>query len=197
MHHIGRDLKYALRGLLRSPMFTVVALLSIALGIGANTAIFTLVDEVLLRLLPVKEPGTARAVQRRAQSLRQQLGRQHVVVSDVRGLPRQLRRLAAARRRLPRVSQPVANPAPTPKVFSGMFARRPIAMNVGVDGQTERVSGELVSGTYFQVLGVGAAIGRVIVPDDDGGAATASSQCSATTTGATASAPTRTSSGSA
>ena len=48
-----------------------------------------------------------------------------------------------------------------------MFARRPIAMNVGVDGQTERVPGELVSGTYFQVLGVGAAIGRVITPDDD------------------------------
>jgi hypothetical protein len=40
-------------------------------------------------------------------------------------------------------------------------------MNVGVDGQTERVPGELVSGTYFQVLGVGAAIGRVILPDDD------------------------------
>ena len=53
------------------------------------------------------------------------------------------------------------------KVFSGMFARRPIAMNVGVDGQTERVPGELVSGTYFQVLGVGAALGRVITPDDD------------------------------
>ena len=67
----------------------------------------------------------------------------------------------------PRVSQPVPNPAPTPKIFSGMFARRPIAMNVGANGQTERVAGELVSGTYFQVLGVGAAVGRVIVPDDD------------------------------
>ena len=65
------------------------------------------------------------------------------------------------------MSLPVANGAPAPKVFSGMFARRPIAMNVGVDGQTERVPGELVSGTYFQVLGVGAAVGRVITPDDD------------------------------
>ena len=52
-------------------------------------------------------------------------------------------------------------------VFSGMFARRTVAMNVGANGQTERVPGELVSGTYFQVLGVGAAIGRVITPDDD------------------------------
>src|SRR6185295_3586672 len=56
MKHLPRDLKYALRGLARSPLFTTVALLSIALGIGANTAIFTLVDEVLLRKLPVKAP---------------------------------------------------------------------------------------------------------------------------------------------
>ena len=54
--HIVRDLRYAFRGLARSPLFTSVALLSIALGIGANTAIFTLVDEVLLRRLPVKSP---------------------------------------------------------------------------------------------------------------------------------------------
>jgi len=69
--------------------------------------------------------------------------------------------------KLPRVSQTVPNPAPTPKVFSGMFARRPIAVNVGVNGQTERVQGELVSGTFFDVLGVRAALGRLIGPDDD------------------------------
>src|SRR5438270_6467284 len=56
MRHLVRDLRYAWRGLARSPLFTAVALLSIALGIGANTAIFTLVDEVLLRVLPVKHP---------------------------------------------------------------------------------------------------------------------------------------------
>ena len=54
--HLLRDLRYAFRGLARSPLFTSVALVSIALGIGANTAIFTLVDEVLLRQLPVKSP---------------------------------------------------------------------------------------------------------------------------------------------
>src|ERR1044071_3758890 len=57
MRHLIPDLRYAARGLARSPLFTCVALLSIALGIGANTAIFTLVDEVLLRQLPVKDPG--------------------------------------------------------------------------------------------------------------------------------------------
>src|SRR5206468_13134882 len=56
MTNLIRDLRYAFRGLVRSPLFTSVALVSIALGIGANTAIFTLVDEVLLRQLPVKSP---------------------------------------------------------------------------------------------------------------------------------------------
>src|SRR3974377_1328917 len=56
MRHLVRDLQYAARGLLREPMFTLVALVSIALGIGANTAIFTLVNEVLLSQLPVKQP---------------------------------------------------------------------------------------------------------------------------------------------
>src|SRR5206468_7299090 len=56
MPHLIRDLRYAWRGLARAPLFTFVAVLSIALGIGSNTAIFTLVDEVLLRVLPVKSP---------------------------------------------------------------------------------------------------------------------------------------------
>src|SRR5262249_56030783 len=56
MWHLSRDVRYAWRGLLHSPIFTLVALVSMALGIGANTAIFTLVDEVLLRQLPVKQP---------------------------------------------------------------------------------------------------------------------------------------------
>src|SRR4029450_11252760 len=56
MRHLARDLRYAVRGLSRSPLFTAVAVLSIALGIGANTAIFTLIDEVLVRMLPVKAP---------------------------------------------------------------------------------------------------------------------------------------------
>src|SRR4029450_6001179 len=56
MAHVLSDIRYAWRGLHKAPVFTAVAILSIALGIGANTAIFTLVDQLLLRLLPVKAP---------------------------------------------------------------------------------------------------------------------------------------------
>ena len=89
------DLRYAWRTLRQTPVFTMVAVLSIALGIGANAAIFTLVDQVLLRLLPVKDP--ARLVMLRGPSGDQHYGAnygsEHVVVSDVRGLPRSQRRL--------------------------------------------------------------------------------------------------------
>jgi len=163
MRHLGRDLRYAVRGLLRSPLFTIVALASIALGIGANTAIFTLVDEVLLRRLPVKNPDELVLFNGPRNHYGNNSG------GNMLSFPmyEDFRDNFTDSRSLPRVSQPVDNPAPTPKIFSGLFARRPIAMNVGVDGRTERVSGELVSGTFFQVLGIGAAIGRVIVPDDD------------------------------
>jgi len=152
---------------MRSPMFTAVALLSIALGIGANTAIFTLVDEVLLRVLPVKNPEqlvlfTGARNHYGSNSGGNMLS--YPMYEDFRD------NFVEGAAKLPRISQAVPNPAATPKVFSGVFARRPIPMNVGMPdggGQTERVSGELVSGTYFQVLGVGAAFGRVITPEDD------------------------------
>jgi predicted permease len=161
-----RDLRYAFRGLARSPLFTSVALLSIALGIGANTAIFTLVDEVLLRQLPVKDPGQLVLFNGARNHYGNNSGGNMLSFPMYEDFRDNFVERGSAPP-LPRVSLPVANGAPALKIFSGMFARRPIAMNVGVDGQTERVPGELVSGTYFQVLGVSAAIGRVIVPDDD------------------------------
>jgi predicted permease len=173
MRHLARDLKYAWRGLTRSPLFTGVALLSIALGIGANTAIFTLVDEVLLRMLPVKHPEQLVLFNGPRNHYGNNSGGNmlsYPMYEDFRD--NFVHRGAAAfdgaqARPLPRVSQTLPNPAPTPKIFSGVFARRPIAMSVGINGQSERVSGELVSGTYFEALGVGAALGRLITPDDD------------------------------
>jgi putative ABC transport system permease protein len=166
MRHLLRDLQYAWRGLIRAPLFSLVALASIALGIGANTAIFTLVDEVLLRMLPVKNP----------EQLVLFSGARNHYGSNSGGNMLSFPMYEDFRDNfvdrgtspgLPRVTAPVQNPAPHPAIFSGMFARRTTAMNVGADGQTERVPGEMVTGTFFQVLGVSAAIGRVIMPDDD------------------------------
>jgi putative ABC transport system permease protein len=165
-----RDLRYACRGLTRSPVFTIVALLSIAVGIGANTAIFTLVDEVLLRFLPVKDPeqlvlfdGPRHHYGGNQGATATSFPLSFPMYEDFRdgfvdrgGAPA-----------LPRVSQAVASTTTPAAIFSGMFARRAVAMNVGVGGQTERVPGELVSGTYFPVLGVAPAVGRLIGPGDD------------------------------
>jgi predicted permease len=166
MPHLLRDLRNACRGLLRAPLFTIVAIVSIALGIGANTAIFTLVDQVLLRQLPVREPkqlvlftqlgphnGSNRGGNATSFPMYEDFREAFVDRAFVPALPRVS---------LPYDALPVASP-----LFSGMFARYPISLNVGYGGQTDRVSGELVSGTYFPVLGVGAAVGRMITPEDD------------------------------
>src|SRR5687768_14431959 len=166
MPHLLRDLRYACRGLLRAPLFTIVALVSIALGIGANTAIFTLVDQVLLMQLPVRAPeqlvlftqvgphfGNNRGGNATSFPMYEDFREAFVDHAIVPALPRVS---------LPYDALPAANP-----LFSGIFARYAMSLNVGYRGQTDRVSGELVSGTFFPVLGVGAVVGRVITPEDD------------------------------
>jgi predicted permease len=144
MTHLLTDLRYALRMLRKSPVFTIVAILSIALGIGANTAIFTLLDQALLRLLPVKN----------AQDL--VLVRPHGPWSGSNwGDGSEL-------------SYPMyVDFRDHNDVFDGMFCRFSYAMHVGFSGKTERASAEIVSGTYFPVLGVRPALGRLIGPEDD------------------------------
>src|SRR5438552_17401000 len=166
MRHLGRDLKYALRGLARSPVFTVVALGSIALGIGANTAIFALVDEVVLPLMPVKEPERLVLFTGPRNHYGSNSGGNMLsfpMYEDFRdNFVDRGDELA-----LPRVSLPVASGAPTKPIFTGIFCRRTAALNMGIDGQTDRVPGELVSGTYFEVHGVGSAFVRLITRDAD------------------------------
>jgi len=143
MAHLWQDVRFAVRTLGKSPVFVVVAVLSLALGIGANTAIFSLVDQILLRLLPVKDPQQLVLLWGRGQHYGSNNGPNKLsypMYTDFRDQN---------------------------QVFSGMFAKWTTAMSVAVDGKTERVEGELVSGTYFPVLGVGPAIGRVFSPDDD------------------------------
>jgi len=143
MSTVTNDIKFALRTLRKSPVFTTVAVLSLAMGIGANTAIFTLLDQVLLRLLPVKDP-------------------QQLVLLSMRGFHYGGNWGGNA------ISYPMYHDfTEHNSVFSGMFCRFPDHVSLSFDGRTERVQGELVSGTYFPVLGVGAAAGRTFTPDDD------------------------------
>ena len=138
-----RDLQYSLRMLRRTPGFTAIAILTLALGIGANTAIFTLLDQVLLRLLPVKEP-------------------QQLVLLTMRG------RHYGSNWGGNAISHPMFRDFQAHnEVFSEMFCRFPHAVSLSFGGQSERVAVELVSGTYFSALGVGPSRGRVFTPEDD------------------------------
>ncbi|MGA3202678.1 MAG: ABC transporter permease, partial [Bryobacteraceae bacterium] len=143
MGHFLNDIRYAFRTFRKSPVFVAVAVLSLALGIGANTAIFTLVDQVLLRLLPVKDP-------------------QQLVLLWGRGSH------YGSNNGPNRLSYPMYEDfRDKNQVFSGMFCRQEMGFSLNFEGRTEMISGELVSGTYFPVLGVGAALGRVFNPTDD------------------------------
>jgi predicted permease len=143
MRSIGKDIQFALRAFRKSPVFTAVALLSLALGIGANTAIFTLLDQVLLRLMPVKNP-------------------QELVLLHMEGF-HYGSNWGDNSLSYPMYRDFKANNS----VFTGMLCRWGNQFSLGFNGTTELADGELVSGTYFPVLGVGAAIGRTFTPDDD------------------------------
>jgi predicted permease len=141
------DLRYAIRGLRKSPMFAVVALLSLGLGIGANTAIFSLMDQALLRSLPVKQP-------------------EQLVLFSANG-PRR-GRVSTSYGDVYTFSYPMYRDFRDQKaVFSGVLARFPTSFSMSWHDQTERVYGDLVSGNYFDVLGVHAAIGRTFSQEDD------------------------------
>jgi len=143
MGHILGDIRYAGRVLAKNPMFAAVAVLTLALGIGANTAIFTLLDQVLLRLLPVKEP-------------------QQLVLLTMRG------RHYGSNWGGNAISYPMYRDFQDHnEVFSGMFCRFPTQVSLTFGGQAERVDAELVSGSYFQVLGVTTALGRAFTPEVD------------------------------
>ena len=137
------DLRLAIRGLRRSPLFAIVATLSLALGIGANTAIFTLMDQILLRKLPVKDPERLVMLYQQGAHNGSNMGtRMHSypVYQDL---------------------QQRADP------LAEVICRRLAPASVSIDNQTERVSAELVSGNYFTMLGVKPAIGRVFSSEED------------------------------
>ncbi len=131
------DVRYALRSLARSPVFTVVAILSLALGIGANTAIFSLTNALLLRPLPVRDPG----------SLVQVTQKGDFGNSFTNPLWEQIR--------------------DRQEVFSGAFAYSDRRFNLTAGGLARRTTGALVSGGFFSTLGVLPAAGRLLDRADD------------------------------
>ena len=138
-----RDLKYTFRTLAGTPGFTAVAVLTLGLGIGANTAIFTLLDQILLRLLPVKNPQQLVLLTMKGHYYGNNWGGNaisHPMFRDFREHN---------------------------QVFSDMFCRFPSAASLSVGQRSERVPVELVSGAYFSTLGVVPTVGRLFTPDDD------------------------------
>ncbi len=144
-----QDLRYALRSLRLAPAFTIVATLSLALGIGANTAIFTLLDALLLRELPVHAPE------------------QLVALGD----PSRIGGKSEGSLRTDLLSLPLYRELrDRNQVFSGLLASgRTGRLNVGTDSSTkpETARGRLVSGNYFSVLGVPAFLGRTFSGEED------------------------------
>jgi putative ABC transport system permease protein len=147
MKSLWQDLRYGVRMLGKNPGFTAIAILTLALGVGANTAIFSLLQQVLLRQLPVKNP-------KELVVLRSPGPKTGNVWSDGDDAESFSYPMYQALR-------------DNNSVFSGMIGRYAFAASIANRGQTERGSGELVSGNYFEVLGVQPVLGRVFSLQDD------------------------------
>ncbi len=143
MSSLTPDVRFALRAIRRSPLFASVAILSLALGIGANTAIFTLMDQLVLRELPVKDPD-------------------QLVMLYQRG-PHNGSNMGDRMHSYPIYQDFQAKAAPLAEVL----CRRLVNSSASIDNQTERVDAELVSGNYFTLLGVRAAAGRLFSSRED------------------------------
>jgi len=161
LEQLGQDLRYAWRTMAANKTFSTLAILSLALGIGANTAIYSFMDSILLRSLPVSDPGSLvvlnwhNKVQPRGTVLHGGSG--EIYTDPKTGSTAGIFPFPAFE--LLRKSD---------AVFSSAFAYYPTRkVNLMVKGQAEPASGEYVSGDYFRGLAVPPAAGRVIIPDDD------------------------------
>jgi predicted permease len=140
MESLLQDIRYGARTLLKNPGFLVVAVITLALGIGANTAIFSMVDAFLLRPLPVADPAqiTVLAFQQKHGNFLTQFS-----IADYRDIQNQ-----------------------TKEVFSDVFAYQFGLDGLSVNGKADRVMTNYVSGNYFTALGLRPALGRLILPSE-------------------------------
>src|ERR1044072_4707913 len=141
-----KDVRYAARVLLKSPGFTLMAVLTLALGIGANTAIFQLIDAVRLSALPVKDPQALVGVQ-----LSDTKGERGSFSSEYPALTNHISEQIRDRQ----------------QAFSGVFAWGQDDFNLAQGGEARLARGLWVSGDFFDVLGVRPELGRVFHNEDD------------------------------
>src|SRR5205085_10753528 len=139
MQTLIQDMRYSLRLLMKRPGFTLVAVVTLALGIGANTAIFSLVNTVLLRPFPVVRPDEIYSLS--------VFGKDDAIMAFSYPDYKDYRDRNDA--------------------LSGLFVTRTAPMSLSRNGDSERVWGYEVSANYFEVLGVNAILGRTLTPDDD------------------------------
>ena len=143
MNGIWRDIRHAVRSLRKTPGFLAIVVLTLGLGIGANAAIFSLMDQILLRPLAVHDPKS-------------------LVLLDGPGafMGRTMNAMT--------FSYPMYKDfRDRNEVFAGVLARFPLALTAVWHGASERANGDLVSGNYFEVLGVQPALGRLFNASDD------------------------------
>src|SRR5215212_5818827 len=139
MEFMMKDIRYAIRGLLKRPGLVAVAVITLALGIGANTAIFSLVNTVLLRSLPVERP-------------------EEIVSVALRGKEDSLAAFSYPNYRDFRDRN---------EVLDGLLVYRFVPLSLSRDGVNERIWGYEVSGNYFDVLNVKPIQGRTFLPEED------------------------------
>lgn len=143
---MGNDVRFALRTLRRAPGFTIVAVLSLALGIGANTAIFSLLYQVAMRALPVRDPATL--VQLESDSYNFGWTRRDNNASVF--------------------SHPMYEALrDRNQVFGSVIARAGFPATIAWRGEAARTQAEVVTGNFFETLGVTPAVGRLLTPADD------------------------------
>jgi macrolide transport system ATP-binding/permease protein len=143
MENLFQDLSYGVRMLLKNPGFTLVAIVTLALGIGANTAIFSFVDSLLVRDLPVREPTQLVSVNSRGlmgDQIANNTSFSYPLYSDYRDHN---------------------------EVLEGLAAYGLSSVNLTEGGASERILGVIVSGNYFDVLGISMAKGRTFLPEED------------------------------
>jgi macrolide transport system ATP-binding/permease protein len=140
MNALIQDIKYALRVVVKAPGFAAIAILTLALGIGANTAIFSVVNSFLLRPLPVKDPGQITVL---AQQQKDAVLSQYVSYPEYQDMREQ-----------------------SSAAFSDMLAYRIGLDGLSVNGQADHILSSFVSGNYFTMLGVKPFLGRLILPTE-------------------------------